>query len=145
MQAAVSVTEANSVCAASQSIGRSASILSGAMTALRLVPLPIHSALEMFVGLALMGLPFALGLSTAAIVVGIVVGALVVGTALQSLDTGGRPLPISAHVAADFGLGIGLAGAALVLLTMDAGASALFGAAAVAQLALTSVTRYSQR
>ena len=115
------------------------------MTALRLIPLPIHSALELLVGLALMALPFALGLSGAAIAVGIVVGALVAGTALQSLDTGGRPLPISAHLAADFGLGIGLAGAALVLLTTGAAASILFGAAAMAQLALTSVTRYSQR
>jgi hypothetical protein len=115
------------------------------MTALRLIPLQIHSALELLVGLALMALPFALGLSAAAIAVGIVVGALVAGTALQSLDTGGRQLPISAHLAADFGLGIGLAGAAVVLLATDAPASLLFCAAAVAQLALTSVTRYTQR
>jgi hypothetical protein len=115
------------------------------MTALRLIPLQIHTAVELLVGLTLMALPFALGLSGAAIAVGIVVGALVAGTALQSLDTGGRQLPVSAHLAADFGLGAGLAGAAVVLLTVDATASILFGAAAVAQLALTSVTRYSQR
>ena len=115
------------------------------MTALRLIPLSMHSALELFVGLALMALPFVLGLSGAAIAVGIIVGALVAGTALQSLDTGGRPLPISAHLAADFGIAIGLAGAAIVLLTVDAPAAVLFGAAAVAELALTSVTRYTQR
>lgn len=115
------------------------------MTAMRLIPLSMHAALELFVGLALMALPFVLGLSGAAIAIGIVVGALVAGTALQSLDTGSRPLPVSAHLAADFGLGVGLAGAAIVLLTIDATASVVFGSAAVAQLALTSVTRYSQR
>ena len=37
------------------------------MTALRLVSLPMHSALEMLIGLALLGLPFALGLPLAAV------------------------------------------------------------------------------
>jgi len=115
------------------------------MTALRLVPLPVHSALELLVGLALMAAPFALGLSAAAIVVGVVIGALVAGTALQALDADGRPLPVSAHYAADYGLTIGLGGAAAVLGSVDAPAAVLFGVAALAQLALTLVTRYSQR
>lgn len=116
-----------------------------AMTALRLVSLPTHAAFELLIGLAIMALPFALGLTTAALVTGVVVGALVAGTALQSLDAGSAPLPISAHLAADFGLGIGLAGAAIVFLTSDAAASLTFGAAALAQLALTTTTRYTQR
>ena len=115
------------------------------MTALRLVPLQIHSALELLAGLAIMALPFALGLTAAAMVTGVVVGALVAGTALQSLDAGSAPLPISAHLAADFGLGIGLAGAAIVFVGTDAAASLMFGAAALAQLALTATTRYTQR
>jgi hypothetical protein len=112
---------------------------------LRLVPLQIHSALELFVGLALMALPFVLGLSAAAMVTGVVVGALVVGTALQALDTDGRPLPVSAHHAADFGLALGLLGAAIVMTTTDTGAALLFGAVGATLTLLASVTRYTQR
>ncbi len=116
------------------------------MTALRLVPLPIHSALEMLLGMAIMVVPFALGASTAGIVAGVAVGALVVGTALQGLDAGGRPaLPVSAHHAADYGLVLGMAVGALVLGIDDRTAAAVFGAAALAQLALNLTTRYSQR
>ncbi len=116
------------------------------MTVLRLVPLPIHSGLEMLLGLALMIAPFALGASPAGLVVGVVVGALVVGLSLQALDAGGRPpLPVSAHYAADFGLALGMAGGALVLAVDDMTAASILGAAAVAELALTLTTRYSQR
>ena len=81
----------------------------------------------LLVGLALMALPFALGLTAPAMVTGVVVGALVVGTALQAMDTDGRPLPVSAHHAADYGFVIGLAGAAIVMSTVDATAALLFG------------------
>ena len=115
------------------------------MTAVRLLPIQVHSALEMLVGLTLMVVPFALGLSAAAIVTGILVGGLIAGTAMQALDTDGRPLPISAHHAADHGFAIGLAGSAIVLSTVDGTAALLFGAAAIAQLTLNLLTRYSQR
>ena len=116
------------------------------MTALRLVPLPVHSALEMMAGLLLMAAPFVLGTSTVGMVAGVVVGALVVGLALQALDTGPRgALPVSAHYAADFGLALGMAGAAVVLASADTTAAILFAAAAVTQMTLTLVTRYSAR
>ena len=116
------------------------------MTAVRLIPLPIHVALELVAGLVLMSAPFALGLSAAAMVTGVVLGALVAGLALQSVDTpGGRPVPISAHRAADTGIALGLAGAAAILAAADTTAAILFGAAALAQLALNLSTRYSQR
>jgi len=116
------------------------------MTALRLVPLPIHSALEMMLGMALMAVPFVIGASVAGIVAGVVVGALVVGLALQGLDAGGRPaLPVSAHHAADYGLALGMAGGALVLTIDDPAVATVFGVAAVAQLTLNLTTRYSQR
>ncbi len=116
------------------------------MTALRLVPLPLHSALEMMLGLLLMVAPFVLGTSAAGMVLGVVVGSLVVGLALQALDTGPRgALPVSAHHAADFGMALGMGGAALVLTSVDNIAAILFAAAAVTQMALTLVTRYSAR
>ena len=113
------------------------------MSALRLLPLPIHSALEMVLGLLLLATPFALGLSTAALVAGVVVGALVAGLALQAID----PLTtsISAHHAADHGIAIGLAGAAVVFATVDGPAAVLFAVAALAQLALIFTTRYTAR
>lgn len=117
-----------------------------AMTALRLITLPTHSALEMLLGLALMVAPFALGASTAGLVAAVVVGALVVGLALQGLEAGDRPaLPVSAHHAADYGLVLGLAVGALVLAIDDATAATVFAVAAVAQLALNVTTRYSGR
>jgi hypothetical protein len=111
------------------------------MTVLRLIPLPIHSALEMLAGLMLGVAPFALGLSTAAAFVGVAAGVLVVGLALQAID---ESLHIGAHFAADQGLALGLAAAGAVMAaTGDAAAAALFAGTAVAYLLLILVTRYS--
>ena len=115
------------------------------MTTLRLVPLPVHGALEMLVGLALMAAPFVLGLSTAGMVVAVVVGALVVGLALQSIETDRGVTSVSAHHAADLGVLVGMAGAAVLLATVDSTAAAVFGTAAALQLALNLTTRYSAR
>ncbi len=118
------------------------------MTALRIISLPTHAALEMLLGLALGAAPFALGLSTAATFVGVVAGVLVVGLALQSLDTGtdGEGLHLSAHLAGDQGLTLGLvAAAAIVGATGETRAAALFGLAAALQLTLILATRYSSR
>jgi hypothetical protein len=113
------------------------------MTALRLLPLPLHSALEMLLGLVLIGAPFALGLSTAALVAGVLVGALIAGFALQAVEP--TRTSISAHHAADHGIALGMAGAAIVFASVDGTAAVLFGAAALAQLALNLTTRYSTR
>jgi hypothetical protein len=114
-----------------------------AMSALRLIPLPIHSAVEMLVGLMLGVAPFALGLSTAAAFVGVVAGVLIVGLALQSIDANVR---IGAHHAADQGLALGLAAAGAVMAAAgDGPAAALFAGTAVAHLLLILATRYSAR
>ncbi|HEV3001649.1 MAG TPA: hypothetical protein VGW75_12990 [Solirubrobacteraceae bacterium] len=117
------------------------------MTALRIIPLPIHSALEMLIGLALGAAPFALGLSTAAAFVGVVAGVLMVGLSLQSLDTGtGDGIRLGAHLAADQGAALGLATAAAILASAgDPLAATLFAAAAIGHLALILATRYSAR
>jgi hypothetical protein len=120
-----------------------------AMTALRLISLPVHAALEMFVGLTLMAAPFALGFTPAAAIVGVSAGALLVGLALASSapDGAGRhPLSIASHYSFDFGLATGLVGAAIVVgLAGDRAAAAFFAAAALAQLTLNLTTRYSLR
>lgn len=113
------------------------------MTALRLLPLPIHSALEMLVGLVLIVAPFALGLSTPALVAGVFIGALVAGLGLQTMDPDSTS--VSAHHAADHGIALGLTGAAIVFTSVDPNAGILFGAAALAQLALNLTTRYTAR
>ena len=114
-----------------------------AMTALRHISLPVHGAIEMLGGLALMAAPFVLGFGLAATVFGIVLGVLVVGLALQSVDDG-RPTRYGAHRDADLGLSIGLGGAAVVVgLTGDAAAAVFFAAMALAGLVLNQLTRYT--
>jgi hypothetical protein len=115
------------------------------MTAARLIPLPVRSALELMIGLALIVVPFALGLPPAALVAGVGAGALVAGLALQAADPDRLTVPVSALRAADHGLAIGLAGAAVLLGTVSQPAAVLFGAAAVALLVLTLTTRYVAR
>jgi hypothetical protein len=97
----------------------------------------------MLVGLVLIVAPCALGLSTAALVAGVIVGALIAGLGLQTLDP--DTTSVAAHHAADHGIAIGLAGAAIVFAGVDAPAAIVFGAAALAQLALNLTTRYTAR
>jgi hypothetical protein len=118
------------------------------MTTFRLIPFPYHGALDMITGLATMVLPFALGMSPAAAVTGVVIGALLVGLALAGVvdDAGRTSLPVSAHHAADYGIAIGLFGAAALFgLANEMTALLGFGAIALAQLAVNLNTRYSLR
>lgn len=119
------------------------------MTAVRLIPLPLHGALEMLVGMFLVGAPLLLGAGTAAALIGFVLGMLAIGMALSATggDTGGRgTLSVSAHHSVDYGLVIGLFGAAaLVALAGQGGGTLVFAAAGLAQLALNLTTRYSHR
>jgi hypothetical protein len=116
------------------------------MTALRLISLPTHAALEMLGGFVLMAAPFLLGFSAAGLVVSLVLGALIVGLALSAVPVEGRSTPISAHFAYDRGIAVGLLGGALVLgLADDLAASALLAGAALAQALLNITTRYSAR
>jgi hypothetical protein len=119
------------------------------MTALRLISLPVHGALEMLVGFLVMAAPIALGLSAPAAVVGIVVGTLIVGLALASVDVeteGRRPLSVATHHSFDYGLVTGMLGAAVILgVSGDRPAALLFAAAALLQLGLTTTTKYSHR
>ena len=119
------------------------------MTALRLISYSAHGAVEMLLGFAVMVAPIALGLTPAAAISGIVIGSILVGLSLSSTDTGlsGRSgMTLSAHHAFDYGLAMGMLGAAAVLgFSGDAVAGLVFAAAAAAQLLLNATTRYSGR
>ena len=118
------------------------------MTALRLISLPVHGALEMLVGLLLMVSPFVLQLSAAGTLMGVMAGVIIVGLSLTSTGVeaeGRRPMPIATHYAFDYGLVTGLLGVAAILaFTDDRLAAAVFAVAAFAQLALNMTTRYTR-
>ncbi len=116
------------------------------VTAFRLISLPVHAALELAVGLAVLVASVGLGLSPAGLVVGVAVGAVLVGLALQAAVAELDRIDVAAHSASDLGLAIALAGAAVVLtVSGDPTAGVLFTAAAMAQVGLNATTRYSGR
>ena len=116
------------------------------VTALRLIPLPIHSALELAVGLFTMAAPFLFGFGPAAAVVAVSIGAVIAGIALAGTanERGTTSLPIATHHAFDYGIAVGLAGAAAVVgIASDAVASVTLALIAATQLTLNLTTRYS--
>jgi hypothetical protein len=118
------------------------------MTAFRLIPMHLHSAFQMAMGLATMTAPFVLHFQPAGALVGVVVGAVLVGVALASVvdESGHTAVPVSSLHAADYGLAIGLIGAAGVLaIAGDHVAGIAFAVLATVQFALNITTRYSLR
>jgi hypothetical protein len=114
------------------------------MTVFRLFTLPVHSALELAAGLALIVAPFALGFSAAGLVISVVLGALIVGLALSAATREPGGLPIAAHLAFDRLLALASAAAAVALaLEGDRAAGTVLAAFALAQLTLSVTTRYS--
>ena len=101
----------------------------------------------MVAGTALIAGPFLLGLDAAAIVTGVLVGTLAVALGLAGTEPGGRgTLPLSAQAVYDRGLALGLLlSAGIFAAAGQIEAMALFAAAGIAALAMTSVTRYSAR
>ena len=116
------------------------------LTAIRLIPLPIHAALRMATGLLTMAAPFVFGLTAAATLVGVVLGAVVAGVAMASVvdERGRTALPVSTIHAFDYGAVLGTFGAAVVLgAAGDALAAIVFASIALVQLAGNLTTRYS--
>ena len=69
----------------------------------------LRSGLMIAAGTALIALPVALGLGSAAILTGITVGVIATGLGIAGTDTNGRgTLPLSAHAVYDRGLAVGL-------------------------------------
>ena len=114
------------------------------MTALRLISLPAHGALELLAGLFAMVAPFLFGFTAAGAVAAVVIGALLVGVSLATASTEQGSLPIATHFAFDRGIVIALVGAGLVVaLAGDAGAAVFLAVTGAALLALSLTTRYS--
>jgi hypothetical protein len=114
------------------------------MTAFRLISFGLHGALEFVIGLALIVVPFALGLGPAAGVVGVVTGALLIGLALGAATAEPGRGSVSGHHAYDWSAVLGIsAGAAALAIAGDVAAGVVFVAAAIAMTALALTTRYS--
>jgi hypothetical protein len=97
------------------------------MTMLRLISPGLRSALVLSAGLALISVPFMLGLEAAAVATALAVGVVMVALALSGTEPAGRgTLPVSAQAVYGRGLAIGL-----------------MATAGVATLVVTAITRYS--
>jgi hypothetical protein len=106
---------------------------------LRRLSLAEHSLLELLAGLALIGAPLLLGLGLVPLTAGIGAGALIVGLALS------EDMPISAHMAADVAVGVGLLAASVALTAAgEPTAATLLALGAAAELALSAATRWTR-
>ena len=121
------------------------------MTLARLVPLPIHAALEVALAPVVLAAPFVLGLGGSAYVVAVVLSVLLMGTGLATTALlGGRGAPtglrVSAHLDVDLGIALASALSALgFAIVGEFAAAAFFATIAIAQGLLTVTTRYSAR
>ncbi len=105
----------------------------------RSISLPLHSALELLGGLALLAGPFLLGATPAGLVAAVSLGVLLVGMALAGTDT----LPISAHQSFDLMLVAAMAGGGLGLaLSGDVAGGLVLAVVGALQLTLVSMTRW---
>ena len=118
------------------------------MTAMRLIPLPIHAALRMAGGLGMMVAPFVLGFGPAGTLVAVLIGAVVAGVSMSGVadERGRTALPISTLHAFDWGTVLGVFGGAAVLAVAgDAIAAVSLAAIATIWLIDNLSTRYSLR
>jgi hypothetical protein len=124
------------MCPLSQTFPRPSPIL-GYVT--RSISLPLHSALELLGGLALLAGPFLIGAAPAGLVAGVSLGAVVVGMALAGPDA----LSLSAHQSLDLTLVAAMAGGAVGLgLSGDLAGGLVLALVGALQLTLVWLTRW---
>jgi len=109
------------------------------------ISIDLHGAIELLVGAALVTLPWVLGFEPAAIAFSAALGALVIGLALTASEPGGRgSIPLGAHAAYDWGLGVGLIAAGFTFGLLEGYQPMLFFLiAGAAELLLQARTRYA--
>ena len=109
------------------------------------VSFALHAALELVTAVALLAVPFAIGLSVDATLTAGVIGIVLFGLAVSATDSDGRgTLPISAHATYDAAVALVLVGAAVVFgLVGEIPALVLLLSAGIAQLVLNGFTRYA--
>ena len=111
------------------------------MDVTRSISLPIHAALELPLGLALLAGPFVLGLEPAGLVAALSLGVLLTGLALAGPDS----LPLSTHQTFDLALVAALAGGGVGLgFAGDPAAGLLLAGVGSLQLALLTLTRWAR-
>ena len=111
------------------------------MAMTRSLSLPIHAALELALGLALLAGSFVLGLEPAGLVAAFALGVLLTGLALAGPDS----LPLSTHQAFDLAMVAALAGGGLGLgISGDPVAGLLLAVVGGLQLALLTLTRWAR-
>ena len=115
------------------------------MTILGLISPGLRSALIMSAGLALISVPFLIGLEAAALTTSVALGVAMAGLALAGTETSGRgTLPVSAQAVYDRGIAIGLmVVASIFALSGEQAAALTFAVAGVATLIVAAATRYS--
>jgi hypothetical protein len=124
------------MCPLSQTFRPACPIL-GSVT--RSISLPLHSALELLGGLALLAGPFLIGAAPAGLVAGVSLGAVLIGIALAGPDA----LPISAHQSFDLMLVAAMAGGALGLgVSGDLAGGLVLAVVGALELTLVSLTRW---
>jgi hypothetical protein len=107
----------------------------------RSISLPLHSALELLGGLALLAGAFLLGAGPAGIVAAFSIGAVLIGLALAGPDS----LPVAAHQAFDLMLVAALAAGGLGLaIAGDPAGGLVLALVGALQLTLASLTRWSK-
>ena len=107
----------------------------------RSISLPLHSALELMGGLALLAGPFLLGAGPAGLVAAISLGAVIIGLALAGPDS----LPIGAHQMFDLGLVAALAAGGLGLaFAGDPAGGLVLAVVGALQLTLVTLTRWAR-
>src|SRR5690349_4597695 len=105
----------------------------------RSISLPLHSALELLGGLALLAGPFLIGAAPAGLVVGVSLGAVLIGIALA----GPEALSLSAHQSFDLMLVAAMAGGGLALaISGDLAGGLVLAVVGALQLTLVSLTRW---
>ena len=103
----------------------------------------MHAALELVTAVALIAVPFAIGMSFNAAITAVVIGIVLFGLALSATGDGRGSLPVSAHAAYDAAIAFVLVGAAVVFgFAGETPALAFLLAAGVAQLTLNALTHY---
>jgi hypothetical protein len=104
-----------------------------------------RAPLLLWAGTTLIAGPFLLGLEAAPLVTGVIVGALAIALGLAGTEPGARgSISLSAQAVYDRGLAVGLIASAFIFaLFGEFEAMALFAAAGVTALVMTSITRYS--
>ena len=115
------------------------------MTRSHVIGHAVRSGLLVVAGSALIAVPCLLGLDAAPLVTGVLVGSIAVALGVAGTEPGARgSLPLSTQAVYDRGLALGLIlSAGLFALFGQFEAMALFAAAGLAALIMTSVTRYS--